>query len=263
MVALGIRFAHGILDRQKAPFVFNETSESTQQVLEAILEVENRTMRKQPTKLLILLTVLLGLSAPLASQALAQPGVSHNYVNTYRSSSITHFFVSQSIEGEYGDYQLNSSSGTGLTTQTSKTEKWRGYNLTQTFGLELLKFVQLNVGHSMINMRSSSSALERMGGSRFSAGARFVFLAPVANLEAGGGMLGTRYEYQKDLTTSDFYGSGVYYTLGFNYFISEKISVFGQAKSIDELSMRTNGDPNAKSIRSQTTNLGTGFTLWL
>jgi hypothetical protein len=183
-------------------------------------------------------------------------------VNTYRSSSITHFYVSQSIEGEYGEVEL-STSGTGLTSAGTRIEKWRGYNLTQTFGLELLKFVQLNVAHSMINMRSSGSALERLGGSRFSAGARFVFLAPVANLEAGGGVLGTRYDYQHDLTTSDFYGSGVYYTLGFNYFISEKVSLFGQAKTIDELSMRTNGDPNAKSIRSRTTNLGTGFTIWL
>jgi hypothetical protein len=85
----------------------------------------------------------------------------------------------------------------------------------------------------------------------------------VANLEAGGGVVGTRYDYQRDLTTSDFYGSGVYYSLGFNYFISERISLFGQAKMIDEHSIRTGGDPNAKTIRSQTTNLGTGFSLWL
>jgi hypothetical protein len=219
-------------------------------------------MLKQKTNILILMGALGAFFGPLTATAFGQPGVSHNYVNTYRSSSITHFFVSQSIEGEYGEVEL-SSSGTSLTTSSSRTEKWRGYNLTQTFGLELLKFVQLNVAHSMINMRSSGSALERLGGSRFSAGARFVFLAPVANLEAGGGVIGTRYDYQRDLTTSDFYGSGVYYSLGFNYFISEKVSLFGQAKTIDELSMRTNGDPNAKSIRSRTTNLGTGFSLWL
>lgn len=219
-------------------------------------------MLKQKYKVIAFLGTLFTFFGPLTQVSLAQSGVSHNYVNTYRSGSISHFFVSQAIEGEYGDVEL-STSGTGLTAAGSRTEKWRGYNLTQTFGIELLKFVQLNVGHSMINMRSSGSALERLGGSRFSAGARFVFLAPVANLEAGGGVLGTRYDYQRDLTTSDFYGSGVYYSLGFNYFISDKVSVFGQVKSIDELSMRTNGDPNAKSIRSKTTNLGTGFSLWL
>lgn len=219
-------------------------------------------MLKQRLNQIAILGFLLAYLGPLTPSAFAQPGVSHNYVNTYRSSGISHLFVSQSIEGEYGEVEL-STSGTGLTSAGTRIEKWRGYNLTQTFGVELLKFIQLNIGHSMINMRSSSSALERLGGSRFSAGARFVFLAPVANLEAGGGVLGTRYDYQHDLTTSDFYGSGVYYTLGFNYFISEKVSLFGQAKTIDELSMRTNGDPNAKSIRSRTTNLGTGFSLWL
>ena len=219
-------------------------------------------MWKQTKTLLMALGTVFVCFGPLAEHALAQSGVSHNYVNTYRSSSITHIFVSQSIEGEYGDFELNKS-GSGLTASVPSSEKWRGYNLTQTFGLEILKFVQFTAAHSMINLRASSSGLERLGGSRFSAGARLVFLAPVANLEAGGGVIGTRYDYQRDMTTSDFYGSGVYYTLGFNYFISEKVSIFGQAKSIDELSMRTGGDPNAKSIRLRSTNLGTGFTLWL
>jgi hypothetical protein len=219
-------------------------------------------MWKQNKHFTVILGAMLSGLSLWSGSAVAQPGVSHNYVNTYRSSSITHFFVSQAIEGEYGEFNL-SSSGNGLTSAVTRSEKWRGYNLTQTFGVELLKFVQFNVAHSMINMRASSSSLERLGGSRFSAGARLVFLAPVANLEAGGGVVGTRYDYQRDLTTSDFYGSGVYYSLGFNYFISERISLFGQAKMIDEHSIRTGGDPNAKTIRSQTTNLGTGFSLWL
>lgn len=190
--------------------------------------------------------------------------VTHNYVNTTRSSAIAHIFVSQSVEGEYGEFEMSGGKNTlGIAATTPSTRKWRGYNLSQTLGVEIMKFIQFNVSHSMLNMRSSTSSLERLGGSRFSGGAKLVFLAPLANLEAGGGVIGTRYDYQHYLRTSDFYGSGIYYSLGFNYFMSERVSFFGQAKSIDEHSVRTGGDADTKSINSRTTNIGTGFTLWL
>ena len=219
-------------------------------------------LKKFKNKLAVLgssLAITVSLTGVLATTAKAET-VSHNYVNSYRSSDISHLFVSQSIEGEYGEFELTTSKNTATGTNTAK---WRGYNLTQTFGLEVFKFIQFNLAHSMMNMRSSGSALERLGGSRFSAGARLVFLAPVANLEAGGGVIGTRYDYQHDLSTSDFYGSGVYYSLGFNYFMNEKVSLFGQAKTIDEHSIRNGGDAETKTISARTTNLGVGFTLWL
>jgi hypothetical protein len=222
----------------------------------------NMKLKKFKNKLAVLgssLAITVSLTGVLATTAKAET-VSHNYVNSYRSSDISHLFVSQSIEGEYGEFELTTSKNTATGTNTAK---WRGYNLTQTFGLEVFKFIQFNLAHSMMNMRSSGSALERLGGSRFSAGARLVFLAPVANLEAGGGVIGTRYDYQHDLSTSDFYGSGVYYSLGFNYFMNEKVSLFGQAKTIDEHSIRNGGDAETKTISARTTNLGVGFTLWL
>ena len=202
--------------------------------------------------------------ATFATTVKAQATPSHDYLNTYRSSAMTHVFVSQSVEGEYGDFTISNSKSSGIASMAGpSTSKWRGYNLTQTFGLEVLKFVQFNAAHSMMNMRSSSSGLERLGGSRFSGGMRLVFRAPVANLEAGGGVIGSRYDYQHDLTSSDFYGSGVYYSLGFNYFMSEKVSLFGQAKMIDEHAIRTGGSADEKSISAKMTNIGFGFTLWI
>ena len=226
-------------------------------------EAENTIMWKQAVKQSVVTAASLFTWLAVTPSALAQD-ISHNYVNSYRSSAISHVFISQSLEGEYGSFSLESSNKTDLTGSTaSSVSKWKGYNLTQTFGIEVLKFIQFNVAHSMMNMRSSNSSLERLGGSRFSGGARLVFLAPLANLEAGGGVIGTRYDYQRNLSTSDFYGSGIYYSLGFNYFMSEKVSLFGQAKTIDEHSIRNGGDSETKSISSKTTNIGAGFTLWL
>ena len=217
-----------------------------------------KKMTKKTTQALLATIGFLGLAQIANAQS-----VSHQYVNTERSSSVTHVFVSQSIEGEYGDFELKSSAASLNNSNGTTTSKWQGYNLTQTFGLEIFKFVQFSASHSMMNMRSQSSSLQHLGGSRFSGGARLVFLAPVANLEAGAGIIGSRYDYQNQLTTSNFYGSGAYYSLGFNYFMSERVSLFGQGKMIDEHSMRNGGDSETTSISAKTTNLGMGFTLWL
>lgn len=220
------------------------------------------TIKKDPL-LVTLGALLLGFLSPTAFAQQA----SHNLVNSYRSSSITHIFVSQSVEGEYGEFELASSRGsmalTSGTTTSKQSGKWKGYNVTQTFGLELLKFVQFDASHSMMNMRSVNSSLEHLGGSRFTVGSRLVFLAPIANLEIGGGVIGSRYDYQYNLSTTDFYGSGVYYSLGTNYFLSERVSLFGQVKSIDEHAVRSGGSTETSSLTEKTTNVGAGFSLWL
>lgn len=190
---------------------------------------------------------------------------SHNYINTMRSSYQTHVFVSQSVEGEFGDYREEGdykNTGTVASTGVSNA-KWQGHNVTTTVGLEVLKFVQFTMAHSSMNLRSTRNGLEHLGGSRFSGGARLVFLAPVANLELGGGVIGTRYDYQKDLQSADFYGSGFYYSIGMNYFISERVSFFSAAKLISEHSVKNGGDSETHTITGNTTNLGLGFSLWL
>lgn len=195
-----------------------------------------------------------------------QQGESHNLINTTRSSWNNHIFVSQSVEGEFGTMREegDATPAAGTTASTGVHEgKWQGYNTTTTLGLEVMKFIQFNISHSGVNMRSTKTSLEHLSGSRFSGGARLVFLAPIANLEAGGGVIGTRYDYQKDLETSDYYGSGFYYSLGMNYFISERVSFFGVAKVISEHSVKSGGGANASTLTANTTSMGIGFTLWL
>lgn len=194
---------------------------------------------------------------------------SHNLINTTRSSWNNHIFVSQSVEGEYGTMREEgestsaSTAGSVSTSSGASEGKWQGYNTTSTLGLEVFKFIQFNVSHSSVNMRSTKTSLEHLTGSRFSGGARLVFLAPVANLEAGGGVIGTRYDYQKNLDTAGYYGSGVYYSLGMNYFISERVSFFGVGKIISEHSVKSGGDAQASTLTANTTSLGIGFSLWL
>jgi hypothetical protein len=213
--------------------------------------------------------LLLGLTVLMWPVGLYAQSVSHNYVNTTRSSFKTRIFVSQGVEGEYGDFladgkkaqdggQLAQSTGGG-----GSRSKWQGYNFTSTIGIETMKFIQFHGSHSAVNMRSAKTSLEHIQGSRLSGGMRLVFLAPVANLEVGGGVIGTRYDYQKDLETSDFYGSGIYYSLGMNYFMTDQVSFFTTGKLISEHSVKGGGNADLETLTANTTNLGLGFSLWL
>jgi hypothetical protein len=209
--------------------------------------------------------MFLGLGALAPKMALAG---THNYVNYNRSSLVNHIFVQQSVDGEYGKYVSSidhpgSDDGTQKAGSSTESENWKGYGIGTSLGLEIMNFVQFTAGHTFVNMRHKDDSLESLSGSRLHAGARLVFEAPVANLELGGGLLGSRMDYQKQLENASFYGSGVYYSLGLNYFTSSQVSFYFEAKMSKEHLVQSGGSANVKSIDTNTTSMGLGFRIWM
>ena len=190
----------------------------------------------------------------LSSTGFAQ---SHRYLNTMRSSTNSHIFVSQSVDGEFGEFMMEYGEG------PKETQKWKGYGLGTNVGIELLKFVQFNLGHNFVNLQNTKGSLESLRGSRLNLGTRFVFLSPIGNLEFGGGLLGSRLDYQKQLEHGSYYGSGMYYTVGMNYFINSKVSFFGHANMNEEHMIQNNGSATIKAMDYETTLFGLGFRIWL
>lgn len=207
--------------------------------------------------------MLFSLSAlVLSSTAMAQ---SHGYINSMRSSTTSHVFVQQSVDGEYGRYSVlgSTKNDDGTKTPFVDSQTWKGYGIGTTFGLEMMKFVQFIAGHTFVNMRYRDDSLQSLNGSRIHAGMRLAFQAPVANLELGGGLQGSRLDYQKQLENASFYGSGMYYSIGANYFMSNAISVYFEAKQTKEHLVRTGGSSVAEQIDTATTQMGAGFRIWL
>ncbi len=193
-------------------------------------------------------------------------GQSHDYINTMRSGTQSHVFVQQSVDGEYAKYSVLGSMPdpvTGDKTSYSAKQFWKGYGIGTTVGLEIMKFVQFVAGHTFVNMRYKEDALESLNGSRLHAGLRLVFQAPIANLELGSGLQGSRLDYQKQLENASFYGSGLYYSLGLNYFTSNAISFYFEAKMSHEHLVRNGGSSVAQSIDTEATQMGLGFRIWL
>lgn len=200
----------------------------------------------------------------LTAQSATAQNVSHSYVNLTRSSIVSHIFVEQSIEGEFGQYSTSGrkDSDEGVTNY-SDTQDWKGYGIGTQIGIEWLKFVQFSAGHTFVNMRHQEDSLESLSGSRLHAGARLVFLAPLFNLELGTGFQGSRLDYQKQLEHASFHGSGLYQEIGFNYFTSSRISVFCRGKLAQEHLARTGGSSSVKDMDTDTTQLGAGFRIWM
>jgi hypothetical protein len=216
-------------------------------------------------KLLLLAVAALGFGSTSAF------GQSHAYISMMRSGAGTHAFISQSLEGMYGRFRLadkadasgDKTAGTIKGAPTEKSEFWQGYNIRTTVGIELMKFIQFSVSHGSLSLRSRSSGFENLRGSQLNGESKLVFQSPIGNLEGGAGVIGGRYDFQRQLEDAAFYSSGMYYTLAWNYYISYQVSVFGNAKLSYEHMERNSGSTSVSSIDSATTALGLGFSIWL
>ncbi len=204
------------------------------------------------------LMALVGLFFITTSQARAY---SHQLYNSQRSSMQNNIFISNSIEGEFGKYTYEMDKAEPGAVKPK--ESWQGYGIRTAAGLEMLKFIQVAVSHTFLNMRKRDDRLESMNGSRFAGEGRLSFDSPLGSLEIGGGATILRNNYVRNLSTSDFYGTGYFYSLGLNYFVSSKISLIGNIKGLYEQESRNGGASDVGRINTETSAIGLGLNIWL
>jgi hypothetical protein len=212
-------------------------------------------------KIPYLMTLLLGLS--LSSRVLGQ---THSYMNQMRSSDVKYFFFQQSVDGEIGIQKMTvqtAEDGTTLAEPKQQIKGWKGVGIDSTMGMEILRFIQFQVGHTFVNLNGQDDGLATLSGSRVHGGVRAVFTAPVANLEMGAGVLGSRLDYRLQLNNTSLYGSGSYAAFGLSYFFSTRVSLFGEGRMIREHLVRSGGSPISSAIDTEINTLGIGFRIWL
>lgn len=212
-------------------------------------------------KILHTLGLLLGLG--LSSEAWGQ---SHSYTNQMRSGDMKYFFFQQSVDGEIGHHTMTvntAEDGTTLSTPKEQTKGWKGVGIDSTMGMEILRFVQFQLGHTFVNLTGQDDGLSTLAGSRIHGGLRAVFTAPIVNLEIGAGVLGSRLDYRLQMNTTSLYGSGNYAAFGLSYFVSPRISLFGEGRMIREHLVRSGGSPISSSIDTEINTMGLGFRIWL
>jgi hypothetical protein len=190
--------------------------------------------------------------------ALAQ-SPSHAYINTLRSAHETHYFVSIGATGLNGDISVKSATHPDDRAATA----WQGYGIRNEVGIEYLKFLQFGIAHNSLNMRTSRDSSINMVGSRFEGNGSLNFYSPLGNLQMGGGFIGSRMELRDRNASSGYYGSGYFYNLGYNYFLSSIVSVYIDARKSQENLVRTSGGELPASMKTNLSEAGIGFKLWL
>lgn len=189
-----------------------------------------------------------------SGSALAQ---SHAMIDQSRSSLAKNVFIYQAVDGEYGRFEKTSKDGTKM------DQSWKGYGIRNGFGVEVFKFIEFSLAHTLLNTRSNESSLESMQGSRLSGEIAFQFSAPITNIQFGLGMTASQMAYQDFDKTSTFMGVGRYYMMGLNYFLTPSVSLQAQGRRIDNIQKAAGGSSLVTRIESQTDNLSLGFGIWL
>jgi hypothetical protein len=193
-----------------------------------------------------------------SSPALAQ---SHATINQNRSSLAKNVFVSQAIEGEYGQLEKHlNPAGEGPMRQS---QSWQGYGIRNGVGIELFKFTQFSLAHTLLDLRSRDTSLENMSGSRLALGLDFAFSSPIGNVEFGGGATASQLSYQNVDQTATFIGTGHYYAIGINYFLSPSISFFATGRRYGTKYKQSTGQNQINSMTADRDSLGLGVKIWL
>ena len=185
---------------------------------------------------------------------LAHKAYGYDY-STGHTRYSTLIYFSQSVSGEYSQNKENVNGETA-------TYPWKGYGVKSTVGLEVSRFIDFSLTHNLLTMHNDANYWEALNGSRVSGELVFVFASPVGNLRLGGGVSGSHYVYQNVPQDAEFYGSGLYYTLGVNYFVTPRFSLFTDFQQYREKLTKTGGYSDVGRIDSKTNAGEAGFSLW-
>lgn len=203
------------------------------------------------------LSVLVSLALlSISGSAVAQG--SHDMINKSRSSYYKNVFLTTSVEGEYGSISKQEKGSDELT-----KESWRGYGIRNGLGIEMMKFTQFSLSHTLLNMRSAKSSAETLSGSRLAGEFALSFSAPITNIQFGLGMTLTSLQHQALGKTQSYSGTGTFYTIGLNHFFTPTISVQAIAKRIEGQNRLSAGESNLEKFGSITDNLSLGIAVWL
>ncbi len=183
---------------------------------------------------------------------------SHAMIDRSRSSEMKNFFITQSVEGEFGTIAKKEKGGA-----LGSPDTWRGYGIKNGFGIEVFRFTQFALSHTLLNLRSKESGLETLRGSRLAGEMNFAFSAPVTNIQFGFGLTASQMEYQNFEHSGLFVGIGQYYTAGFNYFLSPNFSLLILGKHFESHQSNAGGSSQLESIETSFDNLSVGLNIWI
>ncbi len=179
---------------------------------------------------------------------------SHYMYNYGYNQERMRVFMSETGEFEYGNYYL-------LKGNDTTNKRWINGGLRTEIGLEFLKFLQLDLAHTMISGQNRDCSKENIRGFSLSSGIKMVFTSPAFNFEVGGGVIGSQLDYQNNTISTGMLGYGNYLTGGFNYYVSRQVTFLLQYSRVIQRFDANSPNQDFEKIRSNMNvfNMGVRF----
>jgi hypothetical protein len=198
---------------------------------------------------------ILIINISLVGVAQAQPQ-SHAYIHSMKSTAFTHYYFGVGLDGEVSKAKQRVGEAEDL-----KQSSWQGHGIRNTLGFEMIRFLQFEVAHSNIELKSTNQ--EKLSGSRFHGGANLSFAGPLGNILFGGGAIAGKYDYARLSESAGFVGTGYYYNIGYNYYLNTSVSFNAHLQNLDENIVRNSGSEELRSLQAEGTLVGMGFRIWM
>jgi len=173
----------------------------------------------------------------------------NDYVVLQRSTTQSYAYLQESVEAGFGSLSVDGTQ-----------ESWQEHSVTTSVGVELWRFIDVDVGYSMLAAQNSRDSLENMNGGQLHLGLKLIFSAPLFNLEFGGGGQASKITYIDHEVSAGLYGRGGYGTVGVSRYLGEHMSIYleGQYSNNDW----TGNSDKSYIISGGVTSVSLGVRIW-
>jgi hypothetical protein len=152
-------------------------------------------------------------------------------------------FVAESAVMEYVKHTLE-------TPDTVKTSNWFGAGVNTELGLEIEKFIQVSLNHTLFNTQNINNAAENMRGFRLAPEFKAIFSSLAFNLEFGAGISVSKFDYQDCSKITSVQGYGTFFSTGISYYFARHIAAVLSVAKVTERFDKINGDTEINKINT-------------
>lgn len=200
----------------------------------------------------VLKAMVLGVVAWVATPAYGYQ-MTHDYYNRFRSPYKNNIYLAQQAHMARGD----------LGTTAGSAERFDGYGLQLSAGLEHFRFIQTGAFFSSTNLSATEGSGNEARMVDTGGEAKMVMSTPVSNIVVGGAAVVSRAHLNIGGERLVVSGTGFRGTFEISYYASSQVAlVFGASHTMSNYSGKNSKGETVKPT-ARTSRVGAGLTVWL
>lgn len=185
---------------------------------------------------------------------------SHQLINQTRSS-FPSLFVSSGMEFSSGRYNLIEPGSNEA--DLPKGDKVSGVGFKSEIGSEFMKFLKFSAMFNYERSKMQEDSYRRFDSSKLHLNASASFSSPIGNITGAATAFVSDSEMTRLMEYGHYYGKGHSFSLGFEYFLTPRISFNCYLRSEKEKRTKTRGNSTNDNLLIKNDIFGIGSSIWL